>query len=114
VPAPRTFTTDEIEAAKSMRLNGMSWGAIGRAIGCNEDTIRGALDDEYRQCRHDAIAARRRDSRRAAKALAELTARRADAAYRPLASLGMEGHPGRIAKAAANSGGGKVRVFFAQ
>jgi hypothetical protein len=111
--APRTFTEAELATAQSMRSQGESWRAIGRVLSCNEDTIRCQFDDEYRKSRHSAIAARRVEQRRVAKAVAEKSARRADAAYRPLASLGLEAHPGRIAKGAANSGGGKIRVYFA-
>ena len=113
---PKLFSDAELAVAQSMRSRGLSWRAVGREIGCHEDTIRCALDDEYRRRRHAEIAARRVEARRGqriiAQAVAEANARRTDCAYKPSA-IGLDAFPGRIAKGAANSGGGKVRVYFA-
>ena len=108
MPEPRTFTADEIERAKSMRLIGMSWGAIGRAIGCNDDTIRRALDDGFR-LRRNAIQAKQQQSRRNTAKAAEAEKDRIGArAYKP-SLLGPDDYTGRMSIAAAASSG-RARV----
>lgn len=105
---PKLFSDAEISTAQSMRTRGLSWRAIGREIGCHEDTIRCALDAEYRQRRHAEIAARRVEARRGqriiAEAVAEANARRLGNAYKPSA-LGQGAFPGRVAVKAATAGG---------
>jgi len=105
---PKLFSDAEIAAAQSMRSRGASWRAVGREIGCHEDTIRCALDDEYRQRRHAEIAARRVEARRGqriiAEAVAEANARRLGNAYKPSA-LGQDAFHGRVAVKVANVGG---------
>lgn len=43
----RSFTADEIAAAKRMRGANESWRAIGRALGCSDETIRRQIDPTF-------------------------------------------------------------------
>lgn len=84
MPAPRVFTKDQIDLARAMRVNQASWRAIGRALGCDENTIRCALDPDFLRKRHDGIVARRRERRLAAKQIREAKEARAVAATKGL------------------------------
>lgn len=58
MPAKRIFTQAERDLAQSMLDACESWRAIGRALRCNEDTIRRDLDPAYGAARSAGIIQR--------------------------------------------------------
>lgn len=83
MPSPKSFTDSELDLARAMRADKASWRAIGRELGCNDDTIRCALDPDYLRKRHDQIVARKRERNKAAKAAREAKQARSAALYQP-------------------------------
>ena len=43
----RIFTEDELDLARSMQREKASWRAIGRALGCSDETIRRHIDPTF-------------------------------------------------------------------
>ena len=65
MPAPRIFTEAELNLARTWRRYNESWRAIGRRIGCEPETIRSAIEPDYRTDRTREIVDRRRKRRAA-------------------------------------------------
>lgn len=69
MPAKRIFTQTELDLALAMTRACESWRAIGRALRCNEDTIRRQFEPEYGMLRMGGIVSRKRERRAAARSI---------------------------------------------
>lgn len=98
MPSQRIFAADELARARSMRAEKASWRCIGRELGCNEETIRCALDDAFLRSRHDRIVALKRERNEAAKVAREAKEARNAAAARsyPPTRINSAHHPKRM------------------
>jgi IS30 family transposase len=71
----RSFTKDELKLARALRRAKKSWRAIGRALGCSDETIRRHIDPSFDGA---ARSARIRAAERARAKVARTKVRRSE------------------------------------
>ena len=84
----KRLSSEEIEVAATMRANRVSWEKVARYLGVAEETVRRALDPDYRAARNE-VARRRyvRSERRASPHFADRKRLSAEDAIRALATV---------------------------